>query len=50
MTGQDGKVVFVRTGDQLVRVSPCRIVKFGYEFQTKDKNCMKKGQVVIMVE
>ena len=43
VSGQDGKVVFVRNGDQLVRVSTCRIVKFGSEFQTRDKNCMKKG-------
>ena len=43
MIGQDGKVAFVRNGDQLVRVSRCRIVKFGSEFQAKDQNCMKKG-------
>ena len=35
--GQDGN------GDQLVRVSKCRIVNFGSEFQAKDQNCMKKG-------
>ena len=37
--GQDCKVVFVKNGDQLVRVSRCRIVKFGSEFQAKDQNC-----------
>ena len=41
--GQDGKVVFVRHGDQLVRVSTCRIVKFESEFQAKYQNFMKKG-------
>ena len=31
--GQDGKVVFIRYGDQLVRVPTCRLVKVGEEFQ-----------------
>ena len=35
--GQDGKVVFVRHGDQLVRVSTCRLVKVGQEFDNTDK-------------
>ena len=30
--GQDGKIVYVRHGDQLVGVSTCRLVKIGKEF------------------
>ena len=30
--GQDRKIVYVRHGDQLVRVSTCRLVKIGEEF------------------
>ena len=30
--GQDGKIVYVGHGDQLVRVSTCRLVKIGKEF------------------
>ena len=41
--GQDDKVVSVRNGDQLVRVSKCRIVKFGPEFRAKYQNCIKMG-------
>ena len=33
--GQDGKVVFIRYGDQLVRVPTCRLVKVGEEFQKR---------------
>ena len=34
--GQDGKMVFVRHGDQLVRVSTCRLVKVGQELGNKN--------------
>ena len=30
--GQDNKIVFVRHGDQLVRVSTCRLIKVGQEY------------------
>ena len=33
--GQDGKVIFIRYGDQLVRVPTCRLVKVGEEFKKR---------------
>ena len=33
--GQDGKTVYIRHGDQLVRVSTYRLVKIGKEFHEK---------------
>ena len=34
--GQDGKLVFVRHGNICVRVSPCRLLKVGEEFENHD--------------
>ena len=41
--GQDGKIVYVKHGDQLVRVSTCKIVKIGEEFQDP-KETTSKGE------
>ena len=35
--GQDGKIVFVRHGSVYVRVSPCRLIKVGEEFNSSTK-------------
>ena len=43
--GQDGKIVYFKHGDQLVRVSTCKIVKFGEEFQDP-KETTSKGEEI----
>ena len=43
--GQDGKIVYVKHGDQLVRVSTCKIVKIGEEFQDP-KETTSKGEEI----
>ena len=39
MIGQDGKVVFIRHGSQLVRVATCRIIKTNNHVNALDKQC-----------
>ena len=45
MIGQDNKIVFVRHGDQLVRVSTCRLVKVGQEFNDVNRQDQSQPQL-----
>lgn len=42
--GQDNKIVFVRHGDQLVRVSTCRLVRVGQEFSQSAAHVADKSE------
>ena len=43
--GQDGKIVFIRHGGQLVRVATCRIIKSDSQSTTTDEDLSKKQKV-----
>ena len=41
---QDGKIVFVRDGIELIRVSVNRLVKAGREYGKNDENMVKESR------